>query len=1230
MADDANLNASLGMSSEGWKKGLSDAQVSAAQFVAFMATLNSKLEGVASGSISVANAMASIGATSAAVRSELESLANGSQTISKVQANLGLVGNQLIAQVDSILQGNTQQMQSYQAVGGEIDKVTEKLIAQTKALETLASLQKTIASRKISRDAVAQAQNPRQGRIRSAATFESTNPLDYSSADEIAIARKIQRFKALAAQYKIAMNPPGVEMGEGKQALNMARLNMAFEQLKGKILEVRASEKNLDREARECFASMARGAKDYVRAAVQAQKETDALAAKQRKLRATESRRQMDQMFAAGPSRTRAGELQALGVITGLQTATKNTHGWADKLFKKFEAGTSIATKGTMALVRGLNSAQSAMAFMTSSFTGLVAMITGATIGGFFKMAMDFEKAMARVNLLVKKGESDLGTLTAQVKELSKQFGVGASDMAAGFRIAISSDVAPEEIMSFMKESNKLAVTHAASVEKTTDLLSMLKNAFGLATSDLSHLRDMIFVMTDRGRTEVEQFSAEIGKIAPTARLAGASIQEMMAAFAALSRTRSTEQAGTLLRNLFKNIIEPSSDAKTQLKKIELGLTPVQVKAQGLMETIRKFREELQKNPAVLNDVAEDLRELSAWGELTDSQFEALNSTFNEMGNSVGLADQKFAEMADTTAVRWDRLTAQLKISAMEMVEGIIESFAGITKGTGNIEIAQKKIESMFKRIELAARYFLLAVEFVGTMAMVGFGAIVTPLVVIWGLLKNIKNFADRGMASARIETITGRMEELRDQIVKLKQEEGLGQSSPQVQAIEAQIAAAQKGLDKYMADLDASEVDIEQTIKGTVSSIEAAWKPTMAMAEAFVNSSKRAGELAQEIADLSHVIEIMEVDAKAAGNAANGLTGKLGQAKEEMRDKEAALAEAQRANLEQQVKLGKDALKQWVVDHRDTIQGIIAGYRKLATEQKSVVKELQKSLKDLIKDQRDFDDSINDQVEKIKDVDRTPEQKITRLKDRGREMEKRANAAAKEGDREEVQRLLQQAMGYYQEILSVSDTKVNRKVVIDALERLKGEMDKVYGAEKSSLQEKIATAENAAAAFTEKANQVEANFKKLEQGIRDVTREIENMGKHPTMETLEKLKTKIASLIGSTDFFIDVQADPALASLDKMIEKAKEFGAEMKKAFEVPERMMTPEEARRHPDFVPMDSEINRNNTTIHNRITNVDSVNVGVGGGEGPKKADARRLARDIKRHIERGEAPALTKRR
>ena len=1228
MADES-MNASMGMNSEGWKKGLSEAQASAAQFVAFMEGLNSKLAAVASGSVSVANAMASIGATSAAVRGELENLAAGKSQIADVQASLGSVGNQLLIQVDAILQGNTKQMQSYQVVGTEIDQVTEKLIKQTAALEKLAAAQKTLEARKISRDAVVQAQNPRQGKTRSAATFESTDPMAYTSADEIAIARKIQRMQALAAQHNVVLKLPGVEMGEGKQALNMARLNMAFEKFKQQIADVKAAEKKLttdrDNELKREVARI-----DFI---TQYRKKLLVMIEKEKAARLAAMKvvadREMSQTFMKGPNRTRAGELQALGVISNLQTATRNTHGWADKLFKKFEAGTAVATKGTMALVRGLNSAQSAMAFMTSSFTGLLAMIAGATIGGFFKMAMDFEKAMVRVNLLVKKGESDIGTLTDQVKELSKQFGQSPTDMATGFRIAISSDVAPEEIMSFMKESNKLAVTHAASVEKTTDLLSMLKNAFGLATNDLSHLRDMIFVMTDRGRTEVEQFAAEIGKIAPTARLAGASIQEMMAAFAALSRTRSTEQAGTLLRNLFKNIIEPSTDARTQLKKIELGLTPVQVKAQGLMETIRKFREELQKNPALLNDVAEDLRELSAWGELTDSQFEALNSTFAEMGNSVGLADQKFKEMADTTSVRWDRLTAQLKISAMDMVSGIVESFAGITKGTGNIEIAQKKIESMFKRIELAARYFLSAIQFVGVMAGVILGGVGTAIAVIWGLLKGIVNFADRGLAKLDVRAKTKELQEVQEQIKQLG-EQGFGTGAKEMQPLLQRERELNEALQESLSGLDASEANLEATIKGTIESVKASWSPMAVMAQSFVDNSKRAGELAQEIADLSHVIEIMEIDAKVAANAASGLTAKLGQAKEEMRNKEAALAEAQRATLEQQVKLGKDALKQWVIDHRDTIQGIITGYRKLATEQKAVVKELQKNLKDLIKDQRDFDDTINDQIEKIKDVDRTPEQKIERFKERGLEMERRANLAAKEGDRNEVQRLLQQAMGYYQDILSVSDTKVNRKVVIDALERLKGEMDKVYGAEKASLQEKISTAEQAAAVFTEKANQVEANFKKLEQGIRDVSREIENMGKHPSMEVLEKLKAKIASLIGSTDFFIDVQADPALSALDKMIEKAKEFGAEMKKAFEVPERMMTPDEMRAHPDFIPLNSEVNRSNTTIHNRITNVDAVNVETGGEGGPKKADARRLARDIKRHIERGEAPPLTRRK
>ena len=1230
MSDD--VNAGMNLDPSGWEQGLNAAQKSAARFIAFLAKIEGTFQQVASGSLNVAGAVAAIGGVSKAVEADLQALHAGEMTLAQMMSGIGGSAEQMNTTVQSILTGNASLEQSINAMGVKWDQNAEKIAVNIAALERMKKLQSEMKASSW-RQAIVDPTGKPIRRSKSADTFMSTDPMAYDSPQDIRIARMMQRMKKMATGAGIEHPLPSIELGEGKAALNMARMQMSMEQLREKVKAVKTAEDERESAEDAHFKKM----RARLNEAIKLNEQLHAAKRKQQLLDQAEHKRQvftgLDQMYGSIP-KSRIKELQTQGVIT-LGKESKKTGGFLDNMFKKFEKGTALGTKATLGMVRGLQNANSQMALLTSSFTGLVAMVGGVTAGAFFKMSMDFEKAMARVNLLVKKGESDLKTLNEQAKELSRQFGNSPMANAEGMRIAISSDIPPGEVMQFMKEASKLAAMSNAPVEKTADLLAMLRNAFGLATSDMSRLRDMIFVMTDRGRTEVEQFASEIGKIAPTAKLAGVNIQEMMAAFAGLSRTRSTEQAGTLLRNLFKNIIDPSKEAKKAIQEFGLGLTPAAIRANGLIKTVANFRAELQKHPGLLNTVADDLRELAAWGDLTDSQFTALVSTFDEMTNSVGLADQKTKEMMDTTSIRWDRMMAQLKISAIDMGASLLGVFGKWTEGANGVEIMQKRIESGFKRLELAVRYFMAAVDFVGVMAGVAFGTIATALSVVYGLLKGIFDFAERGMAKLDVRGATKDVEEIQAKILKLK-EGGLGEGSKEVQTLAREMAAKQAILDTALNRLDESEKSLEETIKNTIDRVKASWQPTKVMAEAFAENSKKANELAHEIADLDLVIKNMETDAKAAARAQQDLTAKTKAAKEAERDQAELLKQWASETLKGQVMEGYERLTQWVKDNRDAIKGAIAANREWAKEQHSSAQQAIRELEKL-KDQRDkFNDSVEQSIDKIKDKDRTPKEQMDSRIQRGQKLEEMANAALKAHDKDRAEDLVKDAMQAYEGILDVvgGDTKENRKKVIEAMERLQGQMGQVFGTEQNSLNAQLAEATKKEQAFTAAAKEAEEKLKTFEQGVTDVGRAIKELGSAPSDEALMKIKEMILKLTGETGWFEKFTADPALKAMDKVIEKAQALKDVMGT---VPDELIMKLQGAQlmnllagSTGFIPMEPKGNTTNNTSSN-ITNVDSIHVNVPAGEGgPKKADARRLGRDLKRYIERGETPSLGNRR
>ena len=816
------------------------------------------------------------------------------------------------------------------------------------------------------------------------------------------------------------------------------------------------------------------------------------------------------------------------------------------------------------------------------------------------------------------------------MKKLSREFGFSPLASAEGFRIAISSDVAPEEAMKFMEEAGKLSVAQSVSIEKSADMLAMMKNAFNLSTSSFSRLRDMIFVMTDRGRVEVDQFAGEIGKMASVATTAGVNVQEMLATFAALSRTKGPEQAGTMVINLFKLIAKQGPEAIATMKQLGISTGPEFVKGEGLLKQIEKIHDALAKNPDLIEKISDDFRELRAWGEITGSQYEALKSIFDEMTTRIGVGDEATSKMMETTQVKWERLIAQIKISMIELGDSVMGTFNSWITESGGVENAMQKIEMGFKRVELAVRLFIAPFQFVGTLIIGVFETaydLVMSLIHVWGTLLN-------GLAA------------------------GAGWIAKQYNKAmyeytgDDEILKRQERLKKWLAETwDDTGEHLKDAGRHAADAFTTDWVDAWNKSGMSANSESVA-KLAQEIADLGQVTgqaaedqkflaEFMKatgVSAKVAASEIERLK-KVHAANSELnpaRDPAAMIRKLTSDTLKNHVKEGVKDLKNWLHDNSDTIKGIISGYRHLAEEQKALVKQMRAQLKDLIKDQERYDDSVEQSIQKLKDQDRTPAEQMKQRIGRGQLLEERANTAAKIGDRDEVQRLVTEAQGVYESILSIdgANTKANRLTVIDALERLRGEMDKVYGSEKEAIQSRIALAVNAEIKFADAANSVEAHFKAFEQGITDVGRELEKLGSSPTDEAVKKLKEKILQLEGDSQYFINVQADPALNALDKMIEKATELKSTMDAVPDILlQKLQDPELKNLLMQGValtptePSKSTVNNNNKTTNVDMTGT-TINAGSEGG-GPKKADARKLARDIKRHIERGEAPALNRR-
>ncbi len=103
-----------------------------------------------------------------------------------------------------------------------------------------------------------------------------------------------------------------------------------------------------------------------------------------------------------------------------------------------------------------------------------------------------------------------------------------------------------------MNTANKLAVAGITDTFQAVDLLTTVLNGFQISAENSTQASDALFKAVRAGKTTINELSGAFGQVVPSASAAGASLDESLAAMAALTLAgQSTREAGTALARMF-------------------------------------------------------------------------------------------------------------------------------------------------------------------------------------------------------------------------------------------------------------------------------------------------------------------------------------------------------------------------------------------------------------------------------------------------------------------------------------------------------------------------------------------------------------------------------------------------------------------------------------------------------------------------------------------------------
>lgn len=333
--------------------------------------------------------------------------------------------------------------------------------------------------------------------------------------------------------------------------------------------------------------------------------------------------------------------------------------------------------------------------------TALLAMGT-ALAGVAVDKASEFNNAVGEIGTLTNASAEQVAAMKDEIIAFGQVSGFSFEDITGAMYDMISATGDAENALSGLSEAQNLARIGGTDLNSAVDALTTVINSYGLDMSQAADISDTFFVAIQNGKTTLPELQENIGKVASIASAAGVDFQSLSASIAAITASGvNTAESMTLIQNVIKELIDPSTELKTALGGISLegnGLEGVmkqlKIATGGNFEEMNKLFGSVEATKAAVilaNDSSGTFtRTLEAMEDRTGKVSENLKLLEGDLGNLaqvltnnvdaalIGVGDQigpEFAKIVEETANLFDSLTFSINDGAFSPLFDAFNNF---------------------------------------------------------------------------------------------------------------------------------------------------------------------------------------------------------------------------------------------------------------------------------------------------------------------------------------------------------------------------------------------------------------------------------------------------------------------------------------------------------------------------------------------------------------------------
>lgn len=287
------------------------------------------------------------------------------------------------------------------------------------------------------------------------------------------------------------------------------------------------------------------------------------------------------------------------------------------------------------------------------------------------KTAAEFDEALREVATL---GAENMDGLRTGIESVSMALGEDLVTSTKAVYQALSASVPEKNVLSFVEVAAKAARAGLTDTETSVDALTSVLNAYGLEAERAADVSDLFFTTIRLGKTRYEELAGSIGRLAPLARNANVSMEEMFSTIAALTQVGlSTEEAITGVRSSITQLLKPTDDAAQILDRMGFNAANMAetLGEQGLIGVLSQIAGD---SPTSLKNVISDVRGLNAAMALVGSDGgEKAASILEEMQKAAGATDEAFGKVREGFNLAVNRFVALMDVLKVEVFQPWLE-----------------------------------------------------------------------------------------------------------------------------------------------------------------------------------------------------------------------------------------------------------------------------------------------------------------------------------------------------------------------------------------------------------------------------------------------------------------------------------------------------------------------------------------------------------------------------